>query len=314
MSHPSIGPRMLLLLTSAIWGFAFVAQRAGMAHVGPFTFNSIRFLLGALTLVPFLRIHRLSAGSATPPWSGRRVAVASVISGTVLFAGASLQQAGIVYTTAGKAGFITGLYVIMVPLLGLLWRHRPGPFTWTGAGLAVVGLYLLSIQEGLSMARGDLLVLLGAVCWAVHVLIVGQYARAVGPLRLAFLQFLVCGLLSFLVALLIEPVSRSGIQDAAGPLLYGGFLSVGTAFTLQVIAQKHVPPSHAAIIMSLETVFAALGGWLLLHEMLSPRSLAGCALMLIGIVVSQIDPRPVAPPSSQGGGTWQHPNEKAVTS
>lgn len=295
MSHSPLWARALLLLTSAIWGFAFVAQRAGMAHVGPFTFNSIRFLLGALTLVPFLRIRRLSAGNADPPWPRRRVLGAVFVSGTVLFAGASLQQTGIVYTTAGRAGFITGLYVIMVPILGLLWRHHPGLPTWIGAVLAVAGLYLLSVQEGFAVAKGDFLVLLGAVAWAVHVLVVDHYVRAVGPLRLAFLQFLICGLWSLVVALVAEPVTWRGIEGAALPLLYGGFLSVGTAFTLQVVAQEHVVPSHAAIIMSLETVFAALGGWLFLHEMLSGRALAGCALMLAGIVISQLRFRTTAP-------------------
>ncbi len=295
MPYSPLWARALLLLTSAIWGFAFVAQRAGMAHVGPFTFNSIRFLLGALTLLPFLRIRRLSAGSADPPWSRPRVLGAVFISGTVLFAGASLQQTGIVYTSAGKAGFITGLYVIMVPILGLFWRHRPGLPTWLGAVLAVAGLYLLSVQEDLTIAKGDLLVLLGAVAWAVHVLVVDHYVRAVGPLRLAFQQFLVCGLWSLAAALVTESITWRGIEGATLPLLYGGFLSVGTAFTLQVVAQEHVVPSHAAIIMSLETVFAVLGGWLLLHEMLSARALAGCALMLVGIVISQLRFRTTAP-------------------
>jgi drug/metabolite transporter (DMT)-like permease len=294
----------LLLLTAAIWGFAFVAQRAGMEHIGPFTFNAIRFGIGSLVLLPFvLRGGRLRgvrpAGARLPG----RLLKGGLLAGVILFAGATLQQTGLVYTTAGRAGFITGLYVILVPLLGLLWRHRPGLGGWLGAAFAVGGLCLLSVNENLSIALGDALVLAGALAWAAHVLVISRLSPTLPSTTLASFQFGVCAGLSLLVALVTEQTTRAGLGGAAVPILYSGLLSVGIAYTLQIVAQREAPPTHAAIIMSLEAVFAALGGWILLHESFSPRDLLGCGLMLAGMVISQIgrrDPEPLAP-GARGG-------------
>ena len=278
---------LLLALAAVIWGFAFVAQRVGMEHVGPFTYNGVRFMLGALALLPLLLLNRpavplVSVGSWKPIIGG------GLLAGLILFAGASLQQVGIVYTTAGKAGFITGLYVVIVPLLGLLWGHRTPWSTWVGATFAVIGLYLLTMTDDLSLAQGDGLVLIGALFWAAHVLAIGWLSgRHVEPVLLAGLQFVVCAVLSLATALMTESITLTGLQDAALPILYGGLLSVGVAYTLQVIAQRDAPPSHAAIILSLETVFAALAGWLWLNEELSGRGLAGCGLMFVGMLWSQ---------------------------
>ncbi len=277
---------LLLLLTATIWGFAFVAQRLGMAHVGPFTFNGVRFALGALALLPLIARNR--AGGWRPALPLRRVLLGGGVVGAVLFGGASLQQVGLVYTTAGNAGFITGLYVVIVPLLGLLWHQRVGAGTWIGALMAAAGLYLLSITEGFTMAYGDLLELAGALVWAGHVLLIGWLSPRMDPVELACGQFAVCGLLSLAVALMLEPISFSGITAAALPILYGGLFSVGIAYTLQVVAQRHARPAHAAILLSLEAVFAALGGWLILDETLTPRALCGCALMLAGMLLSQL--------------------------
>ena len=255
----------LLLLAAAIWGFAFVAQRAGMAHVGPFTFNAARFGLGALVLLPFIGAAARSQFRSTEAWRG------GALAGAVLFAGASLQQWGIVTTTAGKAGFITGLYVIIVPLLGLLEGRRTGRGTWLGAALAVAGLYLLSVKEGFQVGRGDLLVLGGAVLWAMHVLIIARLTRRHEPRLIAFQQFAVCGLLSLLAALFVEPGSAAGLGGALLPVLYAGILSTALAFTLQVVAQKRAHPSHAAVLLSFEAVFAVLGGIWLLDETLGLR-------------------------------------------
>jgi drug/metabolite transporter (DMT)-like permease len=285
----------LLLLAAFIWGLAFVAQRAGMAHVGPFTFNAIRFALGVLVLLPLAAWRRRArAGRAepAPPAAPRRaLLVGGGLTGLALFLGASLQQAGLVYTTAGKAGFITGLYVVFVPLLGLLWRRVPSWHGWLGALLAAAGLYLLSITGRLALARGDALVLAGAFVWALHVLLIGRYAGALGPLRLAAIQYAICSLLSMIVAAAVETITLSGLRGAALPILYGGLISVGLAYTLQVIAQRRAPPAHAAIILSLEAVFAAAGGWAILGEGLSRRALAGGALMLAGAVLSQLGVR-----------------------
>ena len=211
-----------------------------------------------------------------------------LLAGLVLFAGASLQQVGIVYTTAGKAGFVTGLYVVIVPLLGLLWGQRTPGMTWAGAVLAAVGLYLLTVTDGFTLAEGDGLVLVGAFFWAAHVLLIGRLSgRYVEPVLLACLQFSVCAVLSLIVALATEPVTLQGLEAAALPILYGGLLSVGVAYTLQVVAQRDAPPAHAAIILSLETVFAVLAGWLWLNETLTERGLFGCGLMFAGMLLSQ---------------------------
>jgi drug/metabolite transporter (DMT)-like permease len=206
----------------------------------------------------------------------------------VLFAGASFQQIGLLGTTAGKAGFITGLYVVLVPLMALFWGRRTHPAHWLGALLAAAGLYLLSVKQGFTLSPYDLVVLGGAFVWAGHVHLIDRYAGKVGAVRLPILQFAICGLLSAGAALVYETVDIDGIMEGLGPILYGGFLSVGVAYTLQVVAQRRANPAHAAIILSLEGAFAALGGWLVLEESLSLRDLAGCGLMLAGVLISKI--------------------------
>lgn len=287
LNSKTLKAELLLALAAVIWGLAFVAQRVGMEHVGPFTYNGVRFVLGALALLPLIWINRrLIPPVGSRDW--RPILAGGLLAGLILFAGASLQQVGIVYTTAGKAGFITGLYVVIVPLLGLLWGHHTPWSTWVGAGCAVAGLYLLTMTDDPSLAEGDGLVLIGALFWAAHVLVIGWLSgRHIEPVLLASLQFVVCAGLSLATAVAIEPITVSGLEGAALPILYGGLLSVGVAYTLQVIAQRDAPPSHAAIILSLETVFAALGGWLLLNEILSRQGLVGCALMFAGMLLSQ---------------------------
>ncbi len=282
---------ILLLITAVIWGFAFVAQRMGMDHMGPLTFNAIRFSLGALVLTPILLFQKIKASSAVS-LPGKKFTLPVLITGLVLFLGASLQQVGIVGTTAGKAGFITGLYVILVPLLALLWGSRTHTAHWIGAVLAVGGLYLLSVRGDLTISPYDLIILVGAFIWAVHVHLIAKYSGQVGPIRLSIFQFAICGMMSFIGALLFETISLAGILSGWGPIFYGSFLSVGLAYTLQVVAQRTANPSHAVIILSLEGAFAALGGWLVLQEVLSMRDLVGCGLMFTGMLVSQFFGRP----------------------
>ena len=287
MDRAAFKSDLLLLLTASIWGFAFVAQRVGMAYVGPFTFNGVRFALGSLALVPWI----LRAQAPRTPVERMRNQTAlygGLFAGVALFAGASLQQVGLVYTTAGKAGFITGLYVVIVPLLGLFWRQQTHAGTWFGAVLAAVGLYLLSVTEQLTISFGDLLELAGAFLWAGHMLIIGWLSPKTDALKLASVQFAVCAILSLAVALAFEPITLGGLSDATVPILYGGLFSVGVAYTLQVVAQREAHPAHAAILLSLEAVFAALGGWLLLNEILPSRGMVGCALMLTGMLLSQL--------------------------
>ena len=276
-----------MLLTAAIWGFAFVAQRVGNAYMGPFTFNAIRFSLGAVALLPLLFWQR-KKGVDLPQVHWRKLAFPVLLTGLVLFAGATLQQVGLLGTTAGKAGFITGLYVILVPILALTWGKRTHPAHWVGAVLAVVGLYFLSVKSGFSISPYDLIVLVGAFIWAGHVHLIDRYAGKVGPVRLAIFQFAITGVLSAFVAVLFETIDLAGIMAGIWPILYGAFLSVGLAYTLQIVAQRRADPAHAAIILSLEGAFAALGGWLILHETLGLRGLIGCGLMLTGTMVSQL--------------------------
>jgi drug/metabolite transporter (DMT)-like permease len=267
-----------------------------MDYVGPFIFNGIRFALGAMVLIPFILFSKKqpkiqpSTLSPQPPSSqanSKYLIRGGLILGLTVFGGATLQQYGLVYTTAGNAGFITGLYVVFVPLLGLLRKHFPHFTVWLAAILAASGMYFLSVKENFTILLGDILVLIGAVFWAAHVLIIGEMSPRVNALKLAFIQYAVCSVLSIAVALAVESNTLRGIIDATIPILYGGLLSVGVAYTLQVIAQKKAPPAHAAIILSLEAVFAAIGGWLILNEEMLPRQLLGCALMLTGMLVAQ---------------------------
>lgn len=283
---------MLLVLTAAIWGLAFVFQRTGMEHIGPFSFNGIRFLLGAAALLPLMRrtsrrFHPIPGRPAPTP---KTYIKGGLLAGLMLFCGANLQQSGLVTTTAGKAGFITGLYVVITPMLGLFFRQYPPLATWIGACAAAMGLYLLSITGDFSIAPGDLLVLIGALFWACHMLVIGRLCQRMDPVTLAASQFFWCGLGSLAIGLGTETFTWSGALGAGQAILYCGLMSTGVAYTLQAVAQREANPTHAAIILSLESVFAALSGWALLGETMNPRALTGCALMLGGMLVSELGP------------------------
>lgn len=276
----------MLLLTAVIWGGGFVAQRVGMRSMGPFTFNGLRFTIGTLTLLPVMiwrGQHREGEGVQR-----KSMLVIGGIAGAFLFFGATFQQLGLVYTTAGKAGFVTGLYVILVPLLGMVWGDRAPIQTWVGAALAVVGLYFLSVKGNFTFARGDAYVLVGAFFWAGHVQFIAHFTSRVGPLRLSFVQSAFTALSSFVVGFLWEETQWAMVMRAAGPILYGGVISIGIAYTLQIVAQQEARPAHAAIILSLESVFAVLWGWLFLGEILTPRGILGCILILCGMVLAQL--------------------------
>lgn len=278
----------LLLLTALIWGGAFVAQKAGMDHVSPFTYNAIRFFLGSLSLLPLLLLRRRN--KRTEAHLNRRKfgpLTGGIYAGLVLFGGATLQQVGLVYTTAGNAGFITSLYVIIVPLLGLFWGIAVRTAVWIGCILAGAGLYLLAVGEGFTMTRGDIIVFAGAFFWAFHVIVLSQVSPGNDPALISILQFGLCAVLSLIVALVREIIDLEGIIRATVPIIYGGVVSVGIAYTLQVAAQRKVHPARAAIILSLESLFAAFGGWLLLDETMTLKAMAGGLLLLTGVIVSQ---------------------------
>ncbi len=284
----------LLLLTAAVWGFAFVAQRVGMESIGPFAFNGIRFVLGSLSLLPLIRLRagRRPAAEDREPTSlrTRHMWPGALLAGVVLFIAASLQQIGIQYTTAGKAGFLTGLYVVLVPIAGIALGHKTAVATWVAAILAAAGMYVLSAPDQLGRVNpGDLLVIASAVFWTVHVLIIDRLSRSLDPIKLASAQFAWCGLLSLATSAAIEPWSMDSVLAAAWPILYGGLASVGIGYTLQVVAQRDAPPAHSAILLSLEGLFATIGGILILREPMALRNIAGSALMLAGMLATQWD-------------------------
>ena len=288
MKGKTIQSSLILLLTAAVWGFAFVAQRMGMEHIGPFTFNAIRFFLGAISLIPLIRLLPDAKGTIYKPHNTRHFYLWGILTGIALFAGSSFQQIGIVYTTAGNAGFITGLYVIFVPILGLFLKHKTSPVVWFAAFMAVVGMYFLSVTEDFKINYGDILVLISAVFFAVHVLVIGHVTGMYNALKISVVQFFTCGLMSTAAALLFETISLDGIEQALVPILYGGLVSVGVGYTLQVVGQKYAKPAPAAIILSTEAVFAVIGGVWILHETLDNRALFGCCLMLAGMILAQI--------------------------
>jgi drug/metabolite transporter (DMT)-like permease len=291
MNSRTARANLFLLLTALIWGAAFVAQRMGMDHMGPLTFNAVRFALGALALLPLIAWMDKKRTSDAPPLAA--LVRGGVLIGGALFLGAWLQQFGLCYTTAGKAGFITGLYVVFVPLIGIFLGQRYGLGTWAGAGLAIAGMYLLSVTGSMSMDKGDALVLMSAFFWGAHVILIGKLTcglAAVDAIKLAAVQFAFCSLVSMAGAAVFEDITLSGLWAGIIPILYGGLMSVGVAYTLQVVAQRDARPAPAAIILSLEAVFAAVAGWMLLGETLTAQALVGCALMLAGMIWSQARP------------------------
>jgi drug/metabolite transporter (DMT)-like permease len=290
MPNHALRADLLMLLTALIWGTGFVAQTAGMDHIGPYLFSGLRFALGSLCLVPLI-LRNASTARVPEPLLNRGMLRAGIIMGLALALGINLQQVGLLFTSVTNSGFITGLYVIVVPLLGLLLGHKTGLGTWLGCLLAVVGMCLLSIGDNFHVASGDWLQLIGAFVWGGHVILVSLFASRHDPIRLAFLQFATCSVVSLLLAVLFEPIAFNAIIDAGPALLYGGIVAVGVGYTLQVVAQKHAIASHAAIILSLEAVFAAIAGAWILGEALQLRGYIGCGLMLAGMLLAQLWPK-----------------------
>jgi drug/metabolite transporter (DMT)-like permease len=286
LRRETIRADLLLLVASAIWGVAFVAQQDAAKSLDAVSILAIRFLMGAAILAPVIIVRRVRKVNMPSPgallWSG------GLFAGLAMLLAAYLQQRGIESTTASSAGFITGLYVLFVPLIGLMLGQRVGWSAWLGVTLATVGLYLLSVSAELHMSRGDLLVLGCAVIWAIHVLIIGRYAPRCDPIELAAVQFLVTGVVAAIFMMSRGLPEWSHVSSAWMSLTYLGALAVGVAFTLQVVGQRTAPPTHAAILLSMESPFAAIAGALLIAERLSGREYLGCALMLAGILVSQL--------------------------
>ncbi len=292
MKNKSLRGSLLLLLGSVVWGAAFAAQRAAMDHIGPFTFNGIRMLLAGIVMIPAaVVLDRKNPGApAADPKEQRR---AGLLCGLFLFIASALQQMGLVYTTAGKAGFITALYVVLVPVAGwLLFRKNPGRVIWLGVALAVLALYLLCVPaDGFELQGGDLLVLGCAVCFTGQILCVDKYAPRVSGVRLARDEFLVTGALCSLIALITrEPLTGEGLRASVPALLYAGLCSGALGYTLQILGQRDTDPTVASLLMCLESVFAVLTGALLLGERMTAREGLGCVLMFAAVILAQLSP------------------------
>lgn len=285
MKKKQLGNSLLLLLTATIWGSAFVAQSVGMEYVGPFTFTFSRSIIGGIVLLPcILFLGKWKKGFATKvEWVG------GICCGIALCIASNFQQVGMQYTTVGKAGFITALYVVLVPIFGIFMKKRVSLLIWGCVAVSVAGLYLLCIPEGaFILGFGDLLVLLCAVLFSVHILVIDYFSPQGDGVVISCIQFFTCGVLSGIPMLFFETPSVVSMLDAKWSILYAGVLSSGVAYTLQVVAQKNVNPTVASLIMCLESVVAVLAGWIILGEGMSSREIWGCVLMFAAIVVAQL--------------------------
>lgn len=278
-----------LLVATVIWGSTFVAQSVGMDHIGPFTFQAVRCFLAVLVLLPTIAIFDGKQIKAYfQKWRDKKLWKASLLCGAALFVAAGLQQMGLVYTDAGKAGFLTAMYIVLVPFMGLFFRRKPGFMAIISIFIAVVGLYLLSCVGVTQINIGDIFVFLSAFAFAAQITLVDRYVGQVDGLRLSCLQSLVCSLSSAVVMFLWESPALENIVDCWFPLCYGGILSMGLAYSLQIVGQKHLESVAASMIMSLESVFALITGWLFLNETLTHWEAIGCFLVFSAVILSQI--------------------------
>ncbi|HPJ02228.1 MAG TPA: DMT family transporter [Candidatus Limiplasma sp.] len=292
---------LLLVLTAIIWGTTFVAQGVAMDSMGPFTFNAVRLILAVIVLLPTIRLldrlfekrngHKPPTMKTMTRDQKRRLLIGGVVCGLVLSGGMAFQQYGMVYSSPGKAGFITALYIVLVPVVGIAFRHRARLAVWIAVGLCLIGLYFLTVTEALTIGFGDVLLLICALFFTAHILVIAHYSPQVDGVRLSCMQFAVAAVIFSILTLLFEKPQMASVMDGWIPIVYAGVLSCCVAYTLQIIAQKDTTPAVASLLMSLESVFAVLGQWVVLGELLTGRELFGCALMFIGIILSQLPER-----------------------
>lgn len=289
MNKKNIKGNIILMITALIWGTSFVAQSVGMDYVGPFTFITVRYIIGGLFLIPCIYLFdRINKNTINTYHDKKVLITGGVLCGIVLFAASSFQQIGIKYTTVGKSGFITALYIIIVPIIGLLFKKRVSAKVWISVAVSIVGLYLLCINESFSISRGDFLVLICAFCFSIHILIIDKYSSIVDAVRMSCIQFFVAGFLGIIPMIFFEDPQIKNILSAYSPILYAGIMSSGVAYTFQIIGQKYTSPVLATLIMSLESVFAVLSGWIILGEILSLKEFIGCCLVFIAIILAQL--------------------------
>ena len=296
MNKNSLRGESMLLVAAFIWGIAFIAQRVGGNMIGSFTFNAVRMLIGGFTLLPCIYLLRNKTTIDNKPdvtkkqWinKNKQLYIGGILCGIILFFASNLQQIGLSYTTASKAGFLTALYIIIVPIIGIFFKKYPSITLWISIFFALCGIYLLCITDGFNISTGDILVILSAFAFSIHILAIDHFSSYVDGVKMSCIQFFVCGFLSSIAMFLFETPVLSSILHAWMPLLYTGVLSCGIAYTFQILGQKNVIPSIASLIMSLEAVFCALGGWILLGETLTFKELIGCLLVFSAIILAQI--------------------------
>lgn len=291
MNKRNIKGNSILMITAFIWGTAFVAQSVGMDYVGPFTFIASRYILGGMFLIPCIFIlNKADKKSLNNKKDSDRktLFIAGALCGAALFVASSFQQIGIQYTSVGKSGFITSLYIIIVPLLGLLFKHKVSVKVWISVVISLAGLYLLCINESFSISRGDFFILVCAFVFSIHILIIDKYSNLVNGVKMSCIQFFTAGILGSIPMFIFEKPQISNILTASTPILYAGIMSSGIAYTLQIIGQKYTSPVIATLIMSLESVFAVLSGWIILGETLSIKESIGCCLVFSAIILAQL--------------------------
>lgn len=279
---------VMLILTALIWGSSFVAQSVGMDYIGPFTFNAIRCIIGGIVLIPIIFIIDKVKKDSKSKDNNNQLILGGILCGIALFTGSTLQQFGISFTSVGKAGFITALYIVLVPLLGIFFKKKVSLKIWLSVLISMIGLYLLCITENFSIGKGDLLVLCCAFFFSIHILLIDYFSPKVNGVKMSCIQFFVAGIISILPMAIFESPTLTSILSAWAPILYAGVLSCGVAYTLQVVAQKNTDPTVASLLLSLESVFAVISGWLVLGESLSLKELIGCVLVFIAVILAQL--------------------------
>lgn len=288
MSRKTISTVIYPLLAALIWGTAFVSQRISAGHIGAFAFNGARSIVAAVVLAGLIALRRGKPEAPRPTGGRKKLLVGGCLCGFLLATASNLQQLGLVETSAGKAGFITSLYIVLVPMLGLLVGKRISLRLWASVAMAVAGLYLLCVRGSIALSTGDLLILLCAVTFAVHILVIDRYVQWVDPMELSCMQFLVAGIISWSISFAVEQTTWQQLQICLGQILYVGIFSSGVAYTLQIMAQKAGEPVTVTLLLSLESVFSVLAGAVFLRELLSGRELIGCVVMLCAVLLSQL--------------------------
>ena len=295
---------LMLMLCAFIWGTAFVAQSVGMDHIGPFTFNAVRSLVGGLALIPvilFFNRRKSPERRQTERANRKTLVIGGVCCGLALGVASCLQQVGIQYTTVGKAGFLTALYIVIVPILGLFFRRKAGAKLWVSVAIAIVGLYLLCMSGSLRLQWGDFLVLLCALAFSVHIMVIDHFTTQVDGVQMSCIQFFVAAAFSAVCMLFTEGVPDPGaVAISWVPILYAGVLSSGVGYTLQIVGQKGVNPTAASLVLSLESVISVLAGWVILGQSMSPREILGCVLMFCAILLAQLPDRKRRPAERRG--------------